>query len=52
MVLHVALESRLAEPTERTFGDATDACFQRLFPTSPRVSAPQELPTTGDHCRP
>ena len=34
VVLHVALESWLAEPTERTFGDVSDACFQRLFPTS------------------
>jgi AcrR family transcriptional regulator len=33
-VLHVALESWLADPVDRTFGDVSDECFQRLFPTS------------------
>jgi len=34
-VLHVALESWLADPVDRAFGDVSDECFQRLFPTSP-----------------
>ncbi|MBF5080954.1 TetR/AcrR family transcriptional regulator [Quadrisphaera sp. INWT6] len=35
-VLHVALESWLAETAERSFGDVTDACFDRLFvPAAP-----------------
>ena len=33
-VLHVALESWLAEPVDRAFGDVSDECFQRLFPAS------------------
>lgn len=33
-VLHVALESWLADPVDRAFGDVSDECFRRLFPTS------------------
>ena len=33
-VLHVALESWLAEPVDRAFGDVSDECFRRLFPAS------------------
>ena len=34
VVLHIGLEVWLAEPAERAFGDVTDTCFQRLFPSS------------------
>ena len=36
-VLHVALETWLADPEERVFGDVTDACFHRLLMTSAPV---------------